>query len=182
MSQSNVTIDNVKETRRAMTKFAPEVKKALDKANREAGKPMLNLAKGQFVDQPMTNWGRWIAKKDGRNLSWSQAEAQRGIKIKQRGRAKRSPYSGVLQIRNESAVGAIFEMAGRRNKPSTPQGAQFIRNLQYIVTVPIKGLSRGIWKAIVEYPSSKYTDQVLENYAEAEKQLQRILDSMKEAA
>ena len=182
MTQSNVTIDNVKETRRLMTKFAPEVKKALDKANREAGKPMLNLAKGKFVDQPMTNWGRWIAKKDGRNLGWSQAEAIKGIKIKQRGRARRSPYSGVLQIRNESAVGAIFEMAGRRNQPSTPQGAQFIENLQNIVSVPLKGLSRGIWKAIIDYPSSKYTDKVLENYAEAEKELQKALDSMKEAA
>lgn len=182
MAQSNVRIDNVRETRRVMGKFAPEVKKALDKANREAGKPMLNLAKAQFVDQPMTNWGRWIAAKDGRDLSWSQGEAVKGVKIKQRGRAKRSPWSGVLQIRNESAVGAIFEMAGRRNKPSTPQGAQFIKNLQSIVTVPIGGLSRGIWRAIVKYPSSKYTDQVVQNYAEAEKELQRILDSMKEAA
>lgn len=182
MTQPNVIIENVKETRRALTKFAPEVKKALDKANREAGKPMLNLAKGQFVDQPMTNWGQWVAAKDGRNLSWSKADTIKGIKIKQRGRARRSPWSGVLQIRNESAIGAIFERAGRKNNPSTPQGAQFIKNLQNIVTVPVKGLSRGIWKAMKDYPISRYTDQVKQNYDLAEKQLQRELDSMKEAA
>jgi len=178
MTQSNVIINNVKETRRSLTKFAPEVKKALDKANREAGAPLVALAKNNFTDVPMTNWGRWIAKKDGRNLSWSQGDAQKGIKIKQRGRAKKSPWSGVLQIRNETAVGAIYEMAGRRNQPSTPQGAQFIRNLQNIKTVPIKGLSRGIWAAIKEYPVKKYTDQVVENYAAAEKELQQTLDRM----
>lgn len=188
--QANVIIDNVKEIRRAMTKYAPEVKKALDKANREAAAPMISMAKRNFVDIPMRNWVTrtnangdqkpgWISKKDNRDLTYSAAVAQKGIKIKQRGRAKRSPWSGVLQIRNESAIGSIFELAGRKNDPSTPQGIQFIKNLQDITPVKVKGLSRGIWKAIKEYPVKKYTDQVVANYEEAEKQLQRELDAMR---
>lgn len=190
MAQPNVIIDNVKETRRLMTKYAPDVKKALDKANREAAAPLIGMAKRNFVDVPMRNWINrttangeqkpgWIAKKDGRDLTYSASAAQKGIKIKQRGRAKRSPWSGVLQIRNESAIGSIFELAGRKNNPSTPQGAQFIKNLQDIYFVKTKGLSRGIWKAIFEYPVKKYTEKVLENYAEAEKQLQQTLDAMR---
>jgi len=193
MAQPNVIIDNVRETRRLMTKYAPDVKKALDKANREAAAPLLGMAKRNFVDVPMKNWINrtnangeqkpgWIAKKDGRNLTYSASEAQKGVKIKQRGRAKRSPWSGVLQIRNESPAGAIYEMAGRKNNPSTPQGAQFIKNLQSIYAVKTKGLSRGIWRAIKEYPVKKYTEKVLENYADAEKQLQRELDAMRSSA
>lgn len=179
MSQSNVIIDNVKQTRKLLTEFAPDVKKALDKANRDAGKPLLGLAKNNFVDAPMTNWGRWISKRDGRDLGYSQGVAQKGIKIKQRGRAKRSPWSGVLQIRNESPIGSIYEMAGRRQEPSTPQGRKFIANMQDIYQVNIKSLSRGIWRAIKEFPASRYTDLVKLNYEAAEKDLQKVLDSMR---
>lgn len=175
---SNVVIDNVKETRRALTKYAPEVKKALDKANREAGAPLVALAKAQLQSNPMRNWGRWIAKKDGRDLGYNQSTASRGIKIKQRGRAKASPWSGVLQLRNESAIGAIYELAGRKNNPSNSQGAAFIQNMQNIQTVPKQGLSRVIWRAIALFPAKKYTEMVQQNYAEAEKELQKIMDNM----
>jgi hypothetical protein len=136
------------------------------------------LAKNNFVSEPMSNWGRWIAKKDGRNLGYSQGDAQKGVKIKQRGRAKRSPWSGVLQIRNESAVGAIFEMAGRKQQPSNAQGSKFIANMQDIFEVNVKGLSRGIWKAIKEWPASRYTEIVQMNYYKAEEDLQKVMNSL----
>lgn len=175
---SNVQIDNVKETRRALSKYAPDVKKALDRANREAGAPLVALAKAQLEASPMRNWGRWISKRDGRDLGYSQSEASKGIKIKQRGRAKRSPYSGVLQLRNESAIGAIYELAGRKNNPSTSQGAKFIANMQAIQNVPSRGISRVIWRAIVLFPAKKYTELVVANYEKAQKELQQTLDRM----
>ena len=161
----SVQIDNVKETRRAMAKFAPEVKKALDKANRETGAPLLNLAKGYVPDLPLSNWiyGR---------TAYDKSTVQKGIKIKAGKRSRRSPYSAVTQLRNESVAGSIFELTGRESPNST-----FARNLGG--KFPLGDVTRLIWKAIKEYPVRKYQDKVTENYAEAEKQLQQTLDAMR---
>lgn len=172
MANSGVVIDNVRETRRALAKFAPEVKKELDKANRETASPLAALAKTFFKDKPMRNWGKWTDAR-GRDLSYTAAEARRGIKIKAGKRSKKSPYSAVTQLQNNSVAGAIYEMAGRKTN-----NTQFTRNMQAVKTVAINKLSRVIWSAVKEYPISKYTKQVLENYADAEKRLQKILDSM----
>lgn len=177
--QVNVTVDNVRPFRRELSKYAPDVKKALDKANREAGAPLIALAKAQIQGTNMSNYGRWISKKDGRDLSWNPSAATSGIKIKQQGRAKGSPWAGVLQLRNESAVGAIYELAGRKGSPSTPQGGKFIENLQNIQNVSKKGISRVIWRAIVLFPARRYTEIVVKNYDEAQKELQKRLDDMK---
>lgn len=159
-----VEIDNVRETRRALAKYAPEVKKALDKANREAGKPLLTLAKNNVPDTPLSGWRR------GR-LAYDQRTVQSGIKIKAGKRSRRSPYSAVTQLRNETPAGSIFELAGTKNPNSS-----FAQNLAQ--RFPLGSVTRVIWKAIKDYPVNRYQDEVLKNYAEAEKQLQQILDGM----
>jgi hypothetical protein len=78
----------------------------------------------------------------------------------------------VTQLRNESVAGSIFELAGRKSPNST-----FAKNLGG--KFPLGEVSRIIWKAVKNYPVRKYQDQVLENYAEAEKQLQREMDAMR---
>jgi len=160
-----VQIDNVRETRRALGKYAPEVRKALDKANREAASPLINLAKSYVPDLPLSQWiyGR---------TAYDKATVQKGIKVKAGKRSRRSPYSAVTQLRNESVAGSIFELAGKKSPNST-----FARNLGG--RFPLGDVTRLIWKAVKNYPIRKYQDQVLENYAEAEKQLQRTLDAMR---
>lgn len=181
----NVRLTNLREFRRTLSKYAPEVKKALDKTNRETAQPLLAQAKKLFPDFTMgsdstnSNWGRWISKKDGRNLSYDPSTAQKGIKIKQYGRAKGSPWSGMLQLRNESAAGAIFEVAGRQNPSgSTPQGGKFIDNLNKWFYVKTNGLTRGIWLAVVRYPASKFSEQIMKNYEEVEQETQKYLDGL----
>lgn len=168
-----VRIENVREVRKIISQLAPEVKKALDKANREAAAPLLTLARNNFPESPMRNWGKWTDKR-GRDLSYNAAEVRKGIKIKAGKRSKKSAWSAVTQIQNTTPAGAIFEMAGRKTNDT-----QFTRNLQSIFFVSIKGLSRGIWKAIKEYPITKYQAEVLKNYEEAVKQTQRKLDGLK---
>lgn len=189
MSQFNVVIENVRETRRLLTQFAPDVKKALDKANREAAAPLLAKAKDNFKTAPdvMSGWmkqpsststGGWMDSR-GRDLHYDQKTAQRGVKFKQRGRAKGSPWSGVMQLRNETAAGMIYELAGRKNNPTTPQGRVFIQQMNKIWTNKVAGLSRGIWKSAVEYGTKYFTQTVVNNYKEAEKELQRRMDALK---
>lgn len=172
MSQQ-FTIENAREVRRNIQALAPEVKKALDKANRATASPLLNLAKSNFPDSPMSNWGRWIDAR-GRDLSYNVATVRKGIKVKAGRRSRKSPWSAVTQLVNESPAGAIFEMAGRKTN-----NTQFVENLQSIFFVRGDGLSRGIWKAIKEYPIRKYQEEVIKNYEDALEQVQRKLDGLK---
>lgn len=173
MSQSSVTIENVAQVRRIINSFAPEIKKALDQANRATAAPLLNMAKGNFPESPMAKWGKWTDAR-GRDLSYNASAVRKGIKIKAGKRSRYSPWSAVTELQNTTAAGAIFEMAGRKTNSS-----QFTQNLQNIFFVRTAGLSRGIWKAIKEYPISKYQEEVIKNYEEAVKQAQDKLDGLK---
>jgi hypothetical protein len=168
----SVTIENVAQVRRIISKLAPEVKKALDKANREAAAPLLGIARSNFVDSPMANWGKWTDKR-GRDLSYDVAAVRKGIKIKAGKRSRTSPWSALTQIQNTTAAGAIYEMAGRKTN-----NTQFTRNLQGLFPVSVNGLSRGIWKAIKEYPIRKYQNAVIKNYEDAVKVTQAELDRL----
>ena len=171
--QEAVRIENAREVKRALGKLAPEAKKALDKANRAVATPLANFAKGFYVDSPMSNWGKWTDAR-GRDLSYNAAEVRKGVKIRAGSKSKKSPWSALTQLQNTTPAGAIYEMAGRASNDS-----QFVQNMQNVKTVAIRGLSRGIWSAIKGYPISKYQTAVIENYAEAEKELQKILDGLK---
>jgi len=167
-----VTIENAREMRRLLAKLAPETKKALDKANREAAAPLLASAKSNFVDSPMRNWGKWTDGR-GRDLSYNAATVRKGIKIKAGGRSRTSPWSALTQLQNKTPAGAIFEMAGRKT-----DNTAFTRNLNAIYFVNNNGVSRGIWKAIKEYPITKYRDAVIKNYEDAVKVTQAELDRL----
>jgi len=171
--QEVVRIDNAREVKRALSKLAPEAKKALDKANREAAAPLLALAKANFVDTPMSNWGRWIDAR-GRDLSYNVATVRKGVKLLAGKRSRKSPWSAVTQLVNQTPAGAIYEMAGRKTN-----NTQFTRNLQSIFFVSTNGVSRGIWKAVKDYPIRKYQEAVMKNYEDAEATIQRELDGLK---
>lgn len=174
-----VTVDGIPELRKALGQFAPDIKKQLDKANREVARPLIAAGQANMEEVPMTKWFTRGWNDNGRDLGWDVATARKGIKIKQRGKSKKSPWSSVAQFRNESAIGAIFEAAGRKNKPTTPGGVQFIKNIQRWFYVPINGLTRGIWKAAFrDYGTKQYQELVLKNYLEAEKELQKRLDNI----
>jgi len=172
MTQS-VTIENVAKVRRIINSFAPEIKKALDQANRATAAPLSNMAKSNLPESPMSNWGKWTDAR-GRDLSYNAANVRKGIKIKAGRRSRTSPWSAVTELQNTTAAGAIFEMAGRKTNNS-----QFTQNLQDIFFVRTGGLSRGIWKAIKDYPISKYQDEVMKNYEEAVNQARDKLDGLK---
>jgi hypothetical protein len=164
-----VEVENLREIRRELNKVAPDIKKSLDKANRELVKPLIQAAQRNFETTPMSNWGLWNS--GGRDLSYNVATVRKGIKVKQRGKSKRSPYSSVMALRNESAAGAIYETAGRQTD------SQFTDNLQRWFAVKKQGLTRGIWKAVVKDVGTKQIVQkVVQNYEAALKDAQRRID------
>jgi len=163
---------NLRETRRILSKVAPDIKKSLDRANRELAKPLVAAARNNLVDEPMRNWGAWT--QDGRNLSFDIGTARKGIKVKNRGRSRRSKYSSAMSLVNESAAGAIFEAAGRQTD------SQFNDNLQRWFHVKKDGLTRGIWKAVFKDVGTKeITRQIEENYMQAVRVAQNRMDALK---
>jgi hypothetical protein len=177
--RNTIRVDGIQELRKALGQFAPDIKKQLDKANREASRPLIAFGKQNMVSIPMTKWFTSGWNDNGRDLRWDKATADKGIKIKMRGKSKRSEWSSVMQFRNESAVGAIFEAAGRKNKPTTVGGEQFIKNTQRWFYVKGNGLTRGIWKAFFkDFGSGRFVDIVMKNYQEAEDALQKRLDKI----
>jgi hypothetical protein len=173
----SVTIENVAQVRRIIGQLAPEAKKALDKANREAGAPLIALAQSFVPTQsPLSNWrsdgnGMW---NDGQGRGWDTATVKRGIKIKAGRRSRKSPWSALTVLYNDSAAGAIFETAGSKSPNSI-----FNINLSN-AGFPYKnnGVTRVIWRAIKEYPIRKYREQVLKNYEDAVKIAQAELDRL----
>lgn len=170
--QIEVKFINLRETRKILNQLAPDIKKQLDKANRQLVRPLIDASRQNFPDKPMSNWGAWTS--NGRNLSYDIGTVRKGIKVKQRGRSKRSEYSSVMTLLNESAAGAIFESGGRQSD------SQFNDNLQRWYQVPKNGLMRGIWKAIFKDVGTKeITRQIEANYQEAVKEAQRRMDALK---
>lgn len=174
----SVTIENVTKVRRIITQLAPEAKKALDKANREAGAPLIALAK-TFVpsESPLSNWrgdgeGRWNDRQD---RGWDTDTVKRGIKIKQGKRSRRSPWSAVTQLYNESRAGSIFETAGSKSPNSIFNMSLNKSGFPY----KTNGVTRVIWRAVKEYPIRKYREQVLKNYEDAVKIVQAQLDALR---
>ena len=104
-----------------------------------------NNYKNNVPDTPLSGWRR------GR-LAYSQGDVQRGIKIKAGKRSRRSPYSAVTQLRNDTPAGSIFELAGTKNPNSS-----FAQNLAR--RFPLGSVTRVIWKAIKDYPVSRYQNR-----------------------
>lgn len=171
-----VVVEGIAETRRALNKFAPEVRKALDKSNKELAQPLIGAAKSNVVDSPLSNWAKpngWMS--NGRDLSFNAATVRRGIKVKQRGRSRRDPFSSVMSLFNDSAAGSIYETAGRKTA-----GGSFVNGIQRWYHVNLNSLSRVVWKAVFkDVGTAEIVRQVLDNYAEAEKWLQKALDRNK---
>ena len=103
---------------------------------------------------------------------WNKQVIDRGIKIKQGKRRKGMVYSALLQMRQESAAGAIFEMAGRKSSGKTLSGRQFIYNLNS----RNKRAGRSIYAAVDDFGTEGLVDTVLKAYDRAADRAQIALD------
>ena len=103
------------ELRKAIRKFSPELAKETRKELASLLAPIVKTARGFIPSQaPISGWGK--ASSNGRFPEWSSAEAKRGIGYKTSpSKPNRSGFRSIARIVNASAVGAIYETAGRVN-------------------------------------------------------------------
>jgi hypothetical protein len=172
-----VRIEGVKETRKAIRQFAPELNKELNSELRAALGPIAKKARG-FVENeaPMSGWA-------GRSFSeakfpiYNAGTIRSGIGFTTKaGRATRSGFTSNATIFNKSVAGAIYETAGRaKNGEGQPwvgpkaggtskkvsrsnwsgAGTKFIENLGPL-TNSLKGRGRLILKAWAQDQGKAY--------------------------
>jgi hypothetical protein len=116
-----VKVEGVKQTRKAIRQFAPDLNKELNSELRVALAPIAKKAKG-FVpsDSPMSGWtGRSFSEAKFPMFNARTIRSGIGFTTKQ-GRTTRSGFTSNATIFNKSVAGAIYETAGRTNRDGQP--------------------------------------------------------------
>jgi hypothetical protein len=106
----------------ALFRFDKDVWKGIQRGVKEATESVAADARNRVPSYGVGGtsgtggWGGWIAKKDGRDLSYDQASIRKNVKT----RFKSQMKSGVRVVKgqaiNNSPAGAIYMLAGSKNK------------------------------------------------------------------
>lgn len=171
-----IELRGVKDTRKAIRNFAPDLNKQLNKELRQALAPIAMRARG-FVEvtPPMSGWTA-RSFSEGKFPPYSAATIKSGIGFSTKaGKTTRSGFTSNAQIFNKSMAGAVYETAGRANPQgqlwvgakaggaskkvsrsvNPTAGAQFIKNLPPL-TSSLMGQGRLIYKAWAQDQGKAY--------------------------
>lgn len=172
-----IKIEGVKQTRKAIRDFAPDLNKELNKELKLALAPIAKKARG-FVpnDSPMSGWAS-RSFSEARFPMYNSRTIRAGIGFSTKpGKVTRSGFTSNAKIFNKSVAGAIYETAGRANngqgqpwvRPAAGgtskkvsrsinpnAGEKFIENLEPL-TSSLKGRGRLILKAWAQDQGKAY--------------------------
>lgn len=134
-----VKVEGLRETRRVLAKFAPDLKREVDKDARDRLKFMVKEAKGFAPSALPRNLHGWAVETAGKKITaqtsafatrsfplYQAAEVKAGIAYDTGfSRANKYGFRSLYELRNKSAAGSIYETAGRINpgisgKPGLP--------------------------------------------------------------
>jgi hypothetical protein len=161
-----VKVEGVKQTRKAIRQFAPDLNKELNSELKKALAPIAKKARGFApANSPMSGWNRSPAQSSFPSYNFGVVRSGIGFSTKP-GKTTRSGFTSNAKIFNKSFAGAIYEVAGRKNEQGqewvgpkaggtskkvsrsvNPRaGATFIENLPDLVNSS-KGRGRLIYRA-----------------------------------
>ncbi len=177
--ESEIVLVGIEETLEGLKKFDKDAIKRFNKVLNDVLADAERAARG-FVkaDPPMRGWKTTDPLKPKKTTrggagwpAYNQGVIQQGIrKTKAQGKVRADYTTSAGALINNSAAGAIIEVAGRKTG-GTGTGIQFIRNL----TDEIKNPSRLIWQA-VDAKKKPAEIKVLAALNEAKADLQKNLD------
>jgi len=174
MSKDVVVLTGVKETLQALEKFDKDAVKSFNKVINSELKIAKKDAQG-FVkaDAPLSGWSTQPARnprsRGGAGWpAWDQSVIKAGISSsKAEGKVRRDYTTSAGALKNRSAAGVIYELAGRSNRGT----GTFISNLEKKESQA----SRLVWKSV-----DKNKDRIINNVEKAfnqvKTQLQRNLE------
>jgi len=130
-AEHRITVEGAAKSLRILRNLDRELAKEISRELKSAVKPVVASAKGATPAQPLSNWGTWTTP-NGRSLDWNRRAVANGLKVTQRTsgerisfidklgneRYKMTKQIAFLQLRNVTAAGHIFEIAGARNPGS----------------------------------------------------------------
>jgi len=180
MSNGTVTLYYVKETLAALEQFDKEAVKAFKKTVNKELVHLRDYSRKNIPDVAMRNWKNTIPLKPHTDVrggkGWPAWDINTVIAdivtSRKAGKInKRAGYTTVGgAIINQSAAGAIYEVAGRKNKTgNTKSGEQFIKNLNRH-SQP----SRAIYRSIDKH-GDKARKEIMKAFSEIQDNLRRRL-------
>ena len=169
MSQDAIVLTGLKETLKALGDFDKDAVKAFTKVINKELSPVKKEAQGYVeAKPPLSGWATQPARnprtRNGAGWpAWDQSIIKSGISTsKAEGKVRKDYTTSAGAIKNKSAQGVIYELAGRRTRGN----GTFIKNLEGNVG----DASRLIWKAV-----DKSRDKVEKNISDALDQAKRTL-------
>jgi hypothetical protein len=169
MSENAIVLTGLKETLKALGDFDKDAVKAFNKViNRELSSVKKEAQGYVEAKPPLSGWATQPARnprsRGGAGWpAWDQSIIKSGISTsKAEGKVRKDYTTSAGAIKNKSAQGVIYELAGRRTRGN----GTFIKNLEGNVG----DASRLIWKAV-----DKSRDKVEKNISDALDQAKRTL-------
>jgi hypothetical protein len=171
------TLDSLKEfDKDAVRRFNKVINDELAGAERDA-QASVDLIRNKKTDTPMSGWRKTDALNPTKTRGgkgwpgWDRAAIKAGIKVtKAQGKVRRDYTTSAGALLNESAAGAIFEIAGRKSS-GTGTGESFISTLND----RFKAASRTIWRT-VDKDAPRIQANVKRALEEAKAELQKHLN------
>lgn len=177
--EGEVILTGLKDTKKALKLYAPEVLAEMNKEIKAVGKSVATLAKARIPEaSPMRGW-RTVPAAHPRTRSgagwpaYSPSEMKKGIKFKTGGarRKRGATTSDAYSLINQSAAGMIFELAGRKSN-GNGSGIAFINDLNRV-----RQASRAIYSALDERGKREVAQAISDAVVKAESALQAALNA-----
>jgi hypothetical protein len=177
MSQDAIVLTGLKETLKALGDFDKDAVKAFGKVINKELSSVKKEAQGYVeAKPPLSGWSTQPARnprsRGGAGWpAWDQSIIKSGISTsKAEGKVRKDYTTSAGAIKNKSAQGVIYELAGRRTRGN----GTFIKNLEG----QVGDASRLIWKA-VDNNRTKIEQNVFDALEKAKATLQQNLDKEK---
>jgi hypothetical protein len=178
MSKDAIVLTGVKETLKALEAFDKEAVRNFNKVlNNELGSAKTEAQSLVSDTPPLSGWSTQpAANPRSRNgagwPAWDQSVIKSGISMtKAEGRVRRDYTTNAGALKNKSAAGVIYEVAGRKNKSAGKN--KFISNLSSKDNPFMP--SRLIWH-VVDKNRSRIIENVSKAFDDVKSKLQKNLE------
>jgi hypothetical protein len=162
----DMKILGVAETMRSLRRIDPEMASEIRKAMKKPGMEIAKKARTYVHPYGLSNWGFWRG-------GYDRAAIKRRISPRVVTSKRKGSKGALLRVLNQDAAGAIWEMAGRKSRGKTPQGAAMIRNIE------ARGgpANRLMYRAFDETDQGGVKAELEEAVKRAEARIQQYLDA-----
>ena len=178
MAKDVIVLTGVKETLKALESFDKQAVRNFNKVlNNELGSAKKEAQGLVSSTPPLSGWSTTPAVKPRTRggagwPAWDQSIIKSGISVsKAEGKVRRDYTTSAGALKNKSAAGVIYEIAGRKNKSAGKNG--FLSNL-HDKDSPFMP-SRLIWH-VVDKNRAKIVENVSKAFDDVKAQLQRNLE------